>query len=301
MMKHFFRCLFCLLTLATALPAVAKIKTEEFHGNIYVKDASVEELETLFTAHKYQRFVVRKDNSYPAIFTKSLPEGFDKIPSATERNNLFIRILAPIALKINEEIATERNLLLRLEKKFLKDGNLNEKDLNKIEELALKYDFFTRLKGKDRLETQLYNLKRRINFVPPSILIAVAAIESNWGTSRPALVANALYKEKVWNTTEGLLPLENQDDGYRFKIFKSLTEAMRSYALTFNSSLNYQNVWSARESLLERHGVIYGEDIAYSLSLASNLPNYAGITDYTTAFYDLYSIDKGYLDRGKKK
>jgi hypothetical protein len=52
---------------------------------------------------------------------------------------------------------------------------------------------------------------------------------------------------------------------------------------------------------LERHGVIYGEDIAYSLSLASNLPNYAGITDYTTAFYDLYSIDKGYLDRGKKK
>ena len=162
--------------------------------------------------------------------------------------------MAPLALKINEEILNERNTLLRLERHFKQTGTLSESEQKKLETFALKYDYFTRTKGAERITNQIKNLKQRIDSVPPSILIAAAAMESNWGTSRVAIEANSLYKEKVWYTDEGLEPLENKDDGYRFKIFPSLLEGMRNFARTFNSNINYRSAWMARDGFADRHG-----------------------------------------------
>lgn len=289
--------IFLLLSILISYPTLAKINIESYGGNIYVERSTVEELEDLYKKHKYQRFHFLKEDYFPAIFVKSLPKDFQQIESQKYRNELFIRILTPLALKINEEIDNERSTLLRLERKYKENNSLTPEETEKLEELSKKYDYFTRLKNNRRIETQFKNLKTRIDIIPPSILIATAAIESNWGFSRVANVANSLYKEKLWYTTEGLEPLENKDDGYRFKIFDSLIDSMRSFAITFNSNINYATVWEAREGLRARRGKVFGESIAYTLAISSNLPNFAGILDYTTAFYDLYSLDKGKLKR----
>ncbi|MBQ2885319.1 MAG: glucosaminidase domain-containing protein [Alphaproteobacteria bacterium] len=285
-----------LLTLFSA-NSFAQISIENYNGNIYVENATTEELENFYKQHKYQRFHFLKQDEFPAIFVKTFPKDFQQIESQKYRNELFIRILTPLALKINEEIDNERSTLLRLERNYKRDKSLTPEEIEKLEELAKKYDFFTRSKDNARIEQQIKNLKTRIDIIPPSILVATAAIESNWGFSRLANVANSLYKEKLWYTTEGLEPLENKDDGYRFKIFDSLIESMRSFALTFNSHINYATVWEARKGQRARRGFVYGESIAYTLAISSNLPNFAGILDYTTAFYDLYSLDKGKLKR----
>ena len=292
-----FKYLFLITILLFNYPAFAEISIESYGGNIYVENATVEELEALYKKHKYQRFHLLKEDYFPAIFVKTLPKDFQQIESQKYRNEIFIRILTPLALKINEEIANERSALLRLERNYKENNSLSEEETEKLEELAKKYDYFTRLKNNQRIETQFKNLKTRIDIIPPSILIATAAIESNWGFSRIANIANSLYKEKLWYTTEGLEPLENKDDGYRFKIFDSLIDSMRSFALTFNSNINYTTVWEAREGLRARRGKVFGESIAYTLAISSKLPNFAGILDYTTAFYDLYSLDKGKLKR----
>ena len=276
----------------------SKLKLSGFGGILYVENATVAEVEALFKNCKYTRYQALADDAYPAIFVRTLPKDFPDIQSLNRRNELFIRILAPLALKINEEILNERNTLLRLERHFKQTGALSESEQKKLETFALKYDYFTRTKGAERITNQIKNLKQRIDSVPPSILIAAAAMESNWGTSRVAIEANSLYKEKVWYTDEGLEPLENKDDGYRFKIFPSLLEGMRSFARTFNSNINYRSAWMARDGFADRHGVVIGESIAYALSTSSNLPNFAGIMDYTTAYYNLVSIDIGHLKRG---
>lgn len=272
----------------------------EAGGVIYVNETSVKELEDIFTQYGYTRFHILDNDNYPAIFVKKLPSDFRDISSLKYRNELFIRILTPLALKINEEISNERETLFRLERSFLKNQQLNEAETKKLEELAIKYDVFTREKNTSRIKIQFEKLKQRINIIPPSIFIAVAAIESNWGFSRVANEANSLYKEKIWFTNEGLEPLENKEDGYRFKIFNSLIDSMRSFALTFNSNINYENAWQARDEMIKRHQYIIGESIAYALSISSTLPNYAGIVDYTTAFYNLVSLDIGKLKRIKK-
>lgn len=285
------------LSILFPLTTHAQIKIKQYGGMTYIENATVAELEAVYSKYKYKRFRALDDNAYPAIFVKTLPLDFQEISSQKYRNELFIRILTPLALKINEEISNERNALLKLEQKFIKNKILSPKEIEKLETLAIKYDYFTREKDDTRISLQFQNLKRRINIIPPSIFIAAAAMESNWGFSRPAKLANSLYKEKVWFTNEGLEPLENNDDGYRFKIFDSLIESMRSFALTFNSNINYEHAWSARDGMIERIGAILGENIAYSLSNSSNLPNFVGILDYTTAFYDLFALDIGHLKR----
>lgn len=287
--------------LSLPLSAFAEIKIREAGGMLYVENATVKETENLFAKYGYTRFLSLQDSAYPAILLKTLPTDFQNIKSQKYRNELFIRIVTPLALKINEEISNERETLLRIERHFLKDNTLNEADSQKLEELALKYDFFTRLKDIERTASQLKNLKLRIQPIPPSILVAAAAMESNWGFSRIANEAHSLYKEKIWYTDEGLEPLENKNDGYRFKIFDSLIEGMRSYALTFNSNINYETIWNARDGLIKRRGFAIGESIAYALSTASNLPNYNGILDYTAAFYDLLALDMGHLKKGLQK
>ncbi len=300
MIKRLLSSFFAIVTLLFSSASNAEIKIKQYGGITYIEDATVEELEAVYTKYKYKRFRALDDNAYPAIFVKTLPIDFQEISSQKYRNELFIRILTPLALKINEEITNERNALLRLEKSFIKNKTLSPYEIEKLENFAIKYDYFTREKDNTKIELQFQNLKRRINIIPPSIFIAAAAMESNWGFSRPAKLANSLYKEKIWFTNEGLEPLENKDDGYRFKIFDSLIESMRSFALTFNSNINYEHAWSARDGMVERIGAILGENIAYSLSNSSNLPNFVGILDYTTAFYDLFALDIGHLKRERQ-
>jgi len=279
--------------------AKAEIISHEFNGILYIDETTVEELEQLFEKYNYRYFRGKLDNAYPAIFLKKLPKDFAQIESQKYRNEVFIRILAPLALKINEELSNERHTLLRLERSLERNKTLTPEENEKLEELAVKYDYFSRNNDESRAANLINHLKVRINVIPPSILIAVAAMETNWGFSRIAQEANSLYKEKVWYTNEGLEPLENKDDGYRFKIFDNLIDSMRSYALTFNSNISYQNVWDTRIEAAARQDKLIGESIAYSLAHASNLPNFVGILDYTTAFYDLFSIDIGHLQRIK--
>lgn len=283
-----------IITLLFSAETQADLIKRESAGNIYITQSTVAELEDFFSQHNYRRFNILTDDAYPRIYLTSLPTDFQDIPSQKYRNELFIRILAPIALKINEELSNERNKILRLERKYNNNKALTPEEMELLEELALKYDYFTR-NNQTRVYDLIENLKLRINIIPPSILIAASAMETNWGTSRVVKEANSLYKEKVWYTDEGLEPLENKDDGYRFKIFPDLTESMRSFAHTFNSDKKFYHVWQAREIIMKRHEHTMGESLAHTLSSASNLHNFAGILDYITTFYNLYSIDIGHL------
>ncbi len=299
-MKKIFllKILILFFNLLMVTPSHAEIKIRKLSGLTYIENATVKEVEEVFKQHKYLRFRALDDKAYPAIFLKTLPLDYSEISSQKYRNELFIRILAPLALKINEEIQNERKQLLLIEKSFNNNQTLTPKEQEKLEFLSKKYDYFTRAKDNQRISLQLENLKLRIEQIPPSILIAIAALESNWGFSRPAKLANSLYKEKVWHTTEGLEPLEDKDEGYRFKIFDSLIEGMRSYALIFNSNINYSTTWQTRyETMRRQKGIALGDNMAHSLSLASNLPNYMGILEYTIAFYDLFALDVGHLKR----
>lgn len=99
------------------------------------------------------------------------------------------------------------------------------------------------MKGRRRYDILLKRLELKVDIVPPSLLMAAAAIESDWGTNRIVREGNSLYKELAWYTDKGLKPQDDrQDQSYRYKTFPSLYDSMKSYALRLNSSVNYEQM-----------------------------------------------------------
>ena len=143
--------LIILFNLFMVSPSHAEIKIKKISGITYIENATTKELEEVFKQHKYLRFRALDNNEYPAIFLKTLPLDYSEISSQKYRNELFIRILTPLALKINEEIENERNQLLLIEKSFNQNNTLTEQELEKLEFLSKKYDYFTRSKDNNRI------------------------------------------------------------------------------------------------------------------------------------------------------
>ena len=249
-------------------------------------------IERIFKQHGYTNYLLPPEYNYPELFVQTFPTDFSTIKSENQRHKFFLMILLPLALETNRKIEIERRVITYLEHKHL-SGKLDTSDSEIIENLGRKYDIFTRLPPPGRTERILTELKTKVDIIPPSVLLASAAINTGWGEAGFLEKSNNLYKELVWNTNEGLKPTEEtKDDSYRIKIYPSLAASMEAYALKLNSSVDYQEFRDARQNLRYRNSTVDGRFLAPYLILASPLPNFAGLLDYTITFYRLNELDK---------
>lgn len=267
---------------------------------LYLTNITVSDLEDIYQIYKYNDYIYMPNWTYPPIFLNNLPVDFAKITDTKKRNKLFLQILAPLTLKLSNEQREERYYIRKLRMDFLEGAELTAEQEAFVEEKATKYDLFTRMKGHRRYDLLLKKLELQADIVPPSILIAAAAIESAWGTARPTVEANSLYKELVWYSEEGLTPKdETEDKTYKYKIFPTLYDSVKSYAHKLNTGINYEQMRFTR-SEIERHDKpVLGRSLAHTMLFDSTLPNFAGILNYTLTFYELTNFDEaelGYID-----
>ena len=261
---------------------------------------NTQQLKEIFSYYNYngeKGYLQVKDYNYPPLFFNYFPNDFSTITDENERNATFIKILAPLTIRLNNEIIVERKEILAISKKFKKDKKLSNKDKKFIEEKASKYDIFTRLKDSSRYNYILKCLYDKVHVIPPSILITASALETNWGTSRIVKEGNSLYKQVEWHTDKGLKPIgENEDDSYRIKIYPNIYASMQEFALKINSALAYDDLRKFRHQILERGTPLLGTLLAPYMVWNSPLKNYAGLFDYTLAYYELIIIDKSVLN-----
>ena len=266
---------------------------------LWLKDIPVKKLQDLYKQSNYdgiKGYLMLPSHQYPPIFLKNLPNDYNTLVNETERNALFIKIIAPLALKLNQEILSERKLIEDLKTKFDKDKKLSKKDKNLLEEKAKKYDVFTRLKDTPRYTHLISELLNRIDEVPPSIIITAAAIDTNWGTLKSIPRTNSLYKAYVWYTNSGIKPEgEKEDDSYRLKVYPDLYESIKDFALRLNSHIAFDTMRIMRNERRQVGDRNPGFLMAPYIYGYSPLTNYAGLFDYTLAYYELLEIDKSSL------
>ena len=202
-----------------------------------------------------------KDKSANLIIFSSLPKDFMDINSVSERKNLFINTLLPIAFIENLKILDDRKRILDWWSQSNGETYQREFWPSWLYNVSDKYDY----EGSN-----IGELLMRVDIVPLSLALAQAAIESGWGTSRYLREGNALYGQYTFDKSLGLKP-QDRDKGKDFYVrkFINLSDSTRSYLKNINTHNAYVKFRQERGTLRMNGDTLTG------LSLSRFLDNYS--------------------------
>ena len=241
---------FC-VTFAICNSFVEKIANKnEGKNNPYVKSI------------KFNQAQGYKSNIKIQKFSKKIAKNNFKDYSVKDRKKKFITDLFPIIQSANQDIIEKRNIFFEIKKK-VESNNLN------VLEAAILKKLFNEYKVKNN---DLAELKKRIDIVPISLVIAQAAIESGWGTSRFAQEGNAYFGQKVVGTkVNGIKPNNSEDPLIKVRIFENLNDSVKAYLNNLNTHFAYKNFRKSRNELRYFGKTLEGVVLANQLKKYSEL------------------------------
>ena len=208
---------------------------------------SAAKLSAAFRRIGYRLEAIRRGaRPVPRVFVTIMPADMRLLDSVEHRKSVFFKSMLPLILHVNEEILEERQRLIELRNRIRADRKLSTEERLWIEDLADRYE----VKSADPDD-----LLRRIDVIPPSLALAQAAEESGWGTSRFAQKGKALFGQRTFHQTSGLVPAERPDgERHKVKSFGRLLDGVHSYARNLNIHRAYREFRKVRAALRAEHG-----------------------------------------------
>ena len=187
----------------------------------------------------------------------------------------FIKTLLPIIVYENKKILIERKRLIEIKNFIEKNKTLSTFDIVYLKSISNKYSAKTYNKHKIDLINELLN---NVNVIPNSIVLAQAANESGWGSSRFAKEHNALFGQYTYNEKEGVIPYKREDGKkHLIKNFESIDKSVESYLINMNTHQAYKKFRDIRKQ-------IYLENTDFDYSIKS-----------LTQALHVYAEDKSYV------
>lgn len=218
-----------------------------------------EKLASLFAQHNY---TWPPSEQIPALAVVKLPPDLASI-SIPQKKALFFRALLPLVLAENRVIREQRQWLTALN---VKSGQVTSVERERLLQLAEEYG----LSDKIDRAALTQELLKRVDELPPALVLAQAANESGWGTSRFALEANNLFGEWTFKPEHGVAPrIRREGSRHYIRRFHDLRHSVRSYLNNINSSRAYRTLRAMRAAMRTR-----GEPLD-ALALASGLHHYS--------------------------
>ncbi len=193
----------------------------------------------------------------PGWATASLPD-FDTYSDASEKKVAFFSYLYPRIVVANARILIQRQYLMELDQK-------EELTAGELRWLAQQSERL-RVEAAIGSEEMFDLLARRLDAIPPSLVLAQAANESAWGTSRFARSGNNLFGQWCFSEGCGLVP-ENRVDGASHEVasFQSPYQSIRSYIQNLNRHPAYLSLRNTREQIRRRGSNVTGHALAQGL------------------------------------
>lgn len=211
---------------------------------------------------------ISKDNNFVLFSTafasiieplEELPD-FSKYVDVKEKKKAFFNTLYPIIQYENKEIITLRVKILKLKKVPFDSLSADEKawlsevaDLYRIDHTEI----------DDNLMTELVN---RVDYVPPSLALTQAAIESGWGTSRFSKQGNNIFGQWCFEKGCGIVP-SSREAGKDHEVakFETINEAVRAYLHNLNSNSAFSPFRDLRTEIRATGQLLTGTGLAKSL------------------------------------
>ena len=198
----------------------------------------------------------------PRLFLAKVPDGLADVKQASQRKEVFLSVMLPLVLEVNEQVQRKRAQLLVMEAKQAAGQPLTADQQKRLETIAAEYGA-----SPDRLDILL----RRVDAVPPSLALAQAAIESGWGTSRFILEGNAVFGEWTWDDN-GLVPQgREQGKSHKIRSFGQLLDSVRSYIHNLNTHGAYKAFRTKRLAMRDEGNQLSGLALVPTLASYSEL------------------------------
>jgi len=117
----------------------------------------------------------------------------------------------------------------------------------------------------------------KMSRVPTSIIIAMAGIESGWGTSRFATEGNALFGVRTWDPrTPQMKPLELPDADFGVKKYRNKCDSVRDMIRILNTHPAYELFRERKEQQIDDGKWNYRELLEGMTAWSTN-PDYGAI------------------------
>ncbi|ABV86305.1 glucosaminidase domain-containing protein [Shewanella pealeana] len=219
---------------------------------------SLDELMALFNSLNYNTQSWQQGNrEVPRLTFESVSERWQKTSNqipVQQKKMVFFRLLAPLILVANENILLERRLI--------ETAPLDDVVLQRI---ALKYKI-TQDAETLLTEAQRQTLLQEVDIMPPSLVLAQAAEESGWATSRFTVEGNAFFGQ--WDFSgKGMIPKQQRKElgNYGLARFDTPQASVEGYMLNLNTNNAYKKLRKLRASLRAVNKPITGLELAGTL------------------------------------
>lgn len=191
---------------------------------------------------------------------------FTEINPMSEKKRAFFAYLQPIIEEENQNITALREQLIELQNK----PEISGKEYEFIKQLRIEYQ----IKPSSDWKKTVSKLLDRVNTVPSSLVLAQAAIESAWGTSRFAKEGYNLFGQWCFKRGCGMVPQERQVGlKHEVRVFQSIHDSVHHYMLNINSHPAYKKLRALRDQQLAQANKP-AADVSGCL-LAEGLENYS--------------------------
>ena len=221
-------------THAVQVPAVENVQL------IPIKPPSAEALKNIFSSEDY---AWPPQDTVPPYAVQNLPYGLDTL-DPDEKKTIFYRTLLPIVLAENSRIWNERVFLLQ---QFGSGPVDPASDAGReVVRIADRY----RVDGDLNDPATRDTLLRRVDVVPVTLVLAQAAQESGWGTSRFALESNNLFGIWTWDEDQGSVPLNRPGDAtHMVRVYPDIEASVRAYLHNINIGFAYTDFRDRRSEM----------------------------------------------------
>lgn len=170
------------------------------------------------------------------------------------KKRAFFSFLEPLISQANHAVLLERQQILN----WQDNAQENPQELAR---LLKKY----RVSASDKTQ-QLNELAEKVQTIPPSLVMAQAANESAWGTSRFSRLGNNLFGQWCFTQGCGIVPSSrNSGASHEVAKFSSPAESVASYIRNLNSHPSYEPLRRLRTQELQQQGYSSGNTLAAGL------------------------------------
>jgi len=228
---------------------------------IIVNPSSHQELVKLFTAHEYD--LENLNEGIPPLVVKSLPENLHQIQDLKEKKKVFFLSILPITLIANQQIQLQREELKEIFKKIGLGEPLSPAETDFLDATLKSYKLSGDPVNDQRLRRELL---KRVDIIPPALVLAQAASESAYGTSRFSRLANNLFGEWTFTPGTGIVPLDRPDGKtYEVRRFKTISASLHSYLRNLNTHRAYRELREKRAFMRSEGRPLKSLDLADGL------------------------------------